>query len=751
MKQVRGKVCGTASVAPRRMGCISPKGANPEAQRLWDAAEEAQEQPAKPPETETLSGDFKDVMGKYRMGTKKEDITGEGTSSICRKGTEIATGQEVAIKVYKEKAVKKKKDEEVKMQKFKRQIEVLQWLQEPFKPPSDKALWNQHLEKAKPKKLFMILIDYSKDENGNPGPYSKDGVLYVVTELASYSLKDFFILRKEQNDPIPPMGVQSICHGIIKVVAGLHAKGMAHLDLKPENLMMFNGELKLIDVDGCVPLGSSVHITDSTISFSPCYCAPEWAAFLISEDSQSIEIAHSLDAWSVGITVCELVSLGAILKAMYRQFLRHAVAHDEAGFLFLEWLSTLKKSAPLPKNVKEFDADFVDLVSNWLLVFDSKKRKSCAECLAHPYFASLPDEDNSTRESNRTSSSLPVDFVARAQRVRAEDDSKTTPLHKGILFKLDTGGDPKDETLWRQRDMWVSKAGSICYFSIKENKRLVIVDGSKLHGGSVEKFEGGCKPYSFEVKYKSDDEDQILSVFFACESQKDYKLWIKSIKGSTRLDIPTMHLGRGVKEMRAFIVKVKNRRQKVDEADQDGFEPVFKDNLWKLKAEGDPIKQADWFEREMWLSKNGSLVYHSHKEERHLVYYTAADLMRARCTITPPGTSVKPFAFKVHLPVQDNMEFAPGEFAASSEDARQKWITEFANISQAGDGPLSPRPEIEPQPSNLTENSEAQNFNKASSTVTSSPPVSSKRSSVKSSVKKVKSKGKAKAKTTRSA
>ena len=29
-------------------------------------------------------------------------------------------------------------------------------------------------------------------------------------------------------------------------------------DLKPENLMMFNGRLKLIDVDGCVPIDSEV-------------------------------------------------------------------------------------------------------------------------------------------------------------------------------------------------------------------------------------------------------------------------------------------------------------------------------------------------------------------------------------------------------------------------------------------------------------------------------------------------------------
>lgn len=33
---------------------------------------------------------------------------------------------------------------------------------------------------------------------------------------------------------------------------------VAPQDLKPENLMMFNGRLKLIDVDGCVPIDSEV-------------------------------------------------------------------------------------------------------------------------------------------------------------------------------------------------------------------------------------------------------------------------------------------------------------------------------------------------------------------------------------------------------------------------------------------------------------------------------------------------------------
>merc|ERR1719263_1258381 len=95
------------------------------------------------------------------------------------------------------------------------------------------------------------------------------------------------------------------------------------------------------------------------------------------------------------------------------------------------------------------------------------------------------------------------------------------------------------------------------------------------------------------------------------------------------MDIPTMQLGGNIAELRKFVVSVKNRRQKVDETLKEQFEPVFREKLWKLKAEGDKMQEDQWFEREMWIARNGSLVYYSKKEERDLVYYTSADLMRA--------------------------------------------------------------------------------------------------------------------------
>lgn len=47
------------------------------------------------------------ILGKYKMSMDKADIMGEGTSSICRKGTNTETGEAVAIKTYKDQSAKK--------------------------------------------------------------------------------------------------------------------------------------------------------------------------------------------------------------------------------------------------------------------------------------------------------------------------------------------------------------------------------------------------------------------------------------------------------------------------------------------------------------------------------------------------------------------------------------------------------------------------------------------------------------------
>jgi len=616
------------------------------------------------------------VMNRYTMFTTDDAFMGEGTSSICRKGLDTQTQRTVAIKTYKSK----KHGEKVALVKFKRQIEVLEELKRPFEKPDDPKLWSKELAAAAPEEVFMQLLDYSRDAQGQPGPDPTDGQMYVVTELAQYSLKDYMKTRKEEDKPMSKETVRSLARSIILVTAGLHAKGLVHLDLKPENLMIFDGVLKLIDVDGCIKIGTSISIDDESLSFSPVYCSPEWANFLIEEeeDDMGLTASPALDVWSIGMTLMELVTLDPVLKSQYASFFRHGREREEASFLFFDWLSSLQKP-PLPRQIREHDVELTKLLEECLLVCDPNRRCSLAECLDHPFVAPHAALHRSkTCPIVERSENLPSESL-RHRRNRVEDNSERFLL-KGILWKLSNNGDPRDAAHWLQRDIWIANTGALCYFSLKDNKRLKLMDEGLLHEATVTKFDGCARDHAFQVVTP----DQ--SLFFASESEDDCAKWIEACDRVKNDVIKTMHFGTDLaKGLRRYRLKVRNRRKAMDEKmmSSEGYKPRFKGLLWKLKADGDVNVEADWQQREMWLSKNGSFVYWSAKEERDLVYYTAPDTAHATVSAASETSSACPpdsWRFQVALTPAGDMELQPGEFAAASLELREAWLKEFARF-----------------------------------------------------------------------
>jgi serine/threonine protein kinase len=207
-----------------------------------------------------------------------------------------------------------------------------------------------------------------------PGADTSDGELYIITELGEYSLKEYL----QQGDRRSKAAIKSITMATMLVAAGLHAKGFVHMDLKPENLMVFDGRLKLIDVDGCVEIGSTVSVDDHSLSYSPLYCAPEWANFLVADsEDDTMTVSPALDVWSIGMTVCELAWHKPIFSKP-----RGSLKRTE----YWGWVSDLQ-SAPLPASVRDFDEGFVDLLSTCLLVPEKTRRKSLIESLDHPFLS----------------------------------------------------------------------------------------------------------------------------------------------------------------------------------------------------------------------------------------------------------------------------------------------------------------------------------------------------------------------------
>jgi len=569
---------------------------------------------------------------------------------------------------------------------------VLNELMEPFKAPDDKTLWTDILKTIKPRNVFMELIDYSKQEDGLPGPDPTDGTLYVVTELAQYSLKDLLADRRHKKQPFSREAARDLAKRMLLAMAGLHAKGFVHIDMKPENVMVFDGRLKVIDVDGCVRIGTKVSINDGSISFSPCYCSPEWARFMIKETEQVIIANPCLDVWSIGMTFCEFVALDAIWKPQYANFMRNASSHREAGFLFLEWLGVMKKP-PLPRAIEGYDKEFYDLLINWLLVCNSKERKTCAQTLANPYLA----EGGWARygEIEQEKSTPDEGQVEVVPRIRVQDDSSGQPVHKGTVWKLNTEGDPADLNQWIKRDMWLAQNRSLCYYSVKENKRLVLIDGERLRDANIEVKEGFAKEFAVEIKSTATAEDRKFpKTVLGFDTQEDLNEWIDKTMRVGKLDaMMTFFLGAKMAEdIQAFKLAVHNRRLKV-ETGKDGFEVTFKEKLWKLRAQGDKTKEEDWFLRDMWITTNGSLVYYSPKEERDLVYYTCSDIAHAKVVPCEDTTGhIHPCGFTVHLQSteENGVEFDPGEFAAENAETQQKWIEELTKIFSMVTPPTKP-------------------------------------------------------------
>jgi serine/threonine protein kinase len=251
-------------------------------------------------------------LGKFAFADGDKSLLGEGTSSVCYLGSNIETGEAVAIKVYKPY-----RNGSTTLAKFKRQVSVLQELQRPLEKPADKALWCEELASTDPANLFLKLLDFSKDANGEPAPDVVDGRMYIVTELAQCTLKNMLRQRNHRNAPLSAESVGKIAKEIVLAVAWLHAKGYVHLDIKPENIMMCGGRWKLIDMDGCARAGSEIKLADNTVSFSPCYCAPEFARLVVK--GGSMRVRPSMDAWSVGLTIAELVNLCPLLRAQYQK------------------------------------------------------------------------------------------------------------------------------------------------------------------------------------------------------------------------------------------------------------------------------------------------------------------------------------------------------------------------------------------------------------------------------------------------
>jgi hypothetical protein len=253
------------------------------------------------------------------------------------------------------------------------------------------------------------------------------------------------------------------------------------------------------------------------------------------------------------------------------------------------------------KVIGPFDSDLTALLNDWMLVCDKNKRKTCAECLSSPYLDRAKPHHSKTNPLNveaevkAPNESFPTAH-ARIQRDRLEDHSEEA-RKKGTLWKLNTGKDPADAAAWLQRDMWIANNGSLCYFSQRDEKKLVLINHHKLSKADIKPASGAAKDNAFSISCSTGDAEegsQRLCFMFAADSPADLKKWIRILKSSAATEVcPTNHFGNSFNlHLKQFKLLVKNRRMKVEGGYEHDFEPVYKGNLWKVKTAGDLTRKV---------------------------------------------------------------------------------------------------------------------------------------------------------------
>merc|ERR1711972_1035603 len=110
-----------------------------------------------------------------------------------------------------------------------------------------------------------------------------------------------------------------------------------------------SGRWKLIDMDGMVHPGTT---KAHDICYTPLYVAPELAVQCMA-GLEDLDISRHLDVWSLGMAVCELVTLKPVLQGKLEELMDMKV--------FLDWLSDSKIDIMVPAEVYNLDPLLGDL------------------------------------------------------------------------------------------------------------------------------------------------------------------------------------------------------------------------------------------------------------------------------------------------------------------------------------------------------------------------------------------------------
>jgi serine/threonine protein kinase len=288
-------------------------------------------------------------------------IIGSGSFGVVYKAVIAETGETVAIKkVFQDKRYKNR---ELQMLKELKHPNVIQ-LRQAFYSPGDNS----------DEVYLNCVMDYIQDT------LSKTIRQYVKSKSL-----------------MPPILVKLYSYQMLRSLAYIHAIGICHRDIKPQNVLVdpVTHVLKMCDFGSAKKLVK----TESNVSYicSRYYRAPE----LIFG---ATDYTTAIDVWSTGCVIAELVlgtpifpgdsavdQIVEIIKILGTPNKNQIIAMNPN---YTEYKFPIIKTYPWDKvfKNKNLPEEFFDLI-NGLLCYDPKIRLNPVDALCHPFFDELREKN----------------------------------------------------------------------------------------------------------------------------------------------------------------------------------------------------------------------------------------------------------------------------------------------------------------------------------------------------------------------
>ncbi|KMZ74924.1 Cyclin-dependent kinase F-4 [Zostera marina] len=213
----------------------------------------------------------------------------------------------------------------------------------------------------------------------------ENDILYFIFEYMDHSL---YQLMKNRSKVFSDTEVRNWCFQIFQGLAYMHQRGYFHRDMKPENILVTKGVIKVADFGLAREISSCPPFTDYVST--RWYRAPEVLL-------QSSLYDSAVDMWAMGAIMAELLTLQPLFPGSSEPDEIHKICSvigspDEKSWSEGLLLANTMKfefpqltKVPLSSLIPSVSEDAIDLISS-LCSWDPRKRPTASETLQHPFF-----------------------------------------------------------------------------------------------------------------------------------------------------------------------------------------------------------------------------------------------------------------------------------------------------------------------------------------------------------------------------